>query len=281
MNKEVITALFQQFEQACYVYKKIECWSARELQPLLGYKRWENFTIAISKAKKACADVEGKVSNHFRDFSETIHLPKGAEREIEDIALTRYAGYLIARHADTAKPAVVFAQTYFAVQNRDPETIRQLLTGITKAPAGERLSHSAKKLSGIVYERGINEKSFAVIRSKGDAALFGGFNTKEMKKKLGVPDKRQLADFLPELSIKAQDFADELSSHNVIEKNLHGDATISREHVDNNAAVRKVLKERGVQLEKLPVAQDARKTARVARTQKKKLGEGDKKRNDP
>jgi len=272
MKKEVIAALFQQFEQACYVYKKIECWSARELRPLLGYKKWENFVNAINKAKKACTDVEGKVSNHFRDFSESIHLPKGALREIEDIALTRYACYLIARHADATKPAVLFAQTYFAVQNREPALIEQQLAELAKAPAGERLSRSGKKLSGIVFERGVDEKSFSVIRSKGDAALFGGFNTIEMKRKLGVPYKRQLADFLPELTIKAKDFADELSSYNVVEKHLHGDASISKEHVDNNAAVRKVLKERGVQPEKLPAAADAKK-AREARSRKKKPGE--------
>jgi DNA-damage-inducible protein D len=278
MTKEAINALFQKFEQACYIYKKIECWSARELQPLMGYKGWESFTNAINKAKKACTDVEGKVSNHFRDFSETISLPKGAVREIEDIALTRYAGYLIARHADAGKPAVVFAQTYFAVQSRKPEIIGQHLSELAKKSAGEKLSGPGKKLSGIVYERGVNEKSFAIIQSKGDAALFGGFNTKEMKRKLGVPDKRQLADFLPELTIKAKDFADELSSHNVIEKNLHGDATISKEHVDNNAAVRKVLKERGVQPEKLPAAADAKVVARALRSQRKKAGEGNKRK---
>lgn len=272
MKKELIESLFQQFEQACYVYKKIECWSARELQPLFGYKRWENFTHAITRAKKACTDVEGKISNHFREFSETVHLPKGALREIEDIALTRYACYLLARHADDSKPAVVFAQTYFAVKSRDPDTIRQHLADLAGVPSGEKLSHTGKKLAGIVYERGVNEKSFAIIRSRGDAALFGGFNTLEMKRKLHVPDKRQLADFLPELTIKAQDFADELSSHNVIEKHLHGDASISKEHVENNAAVRKVLKERGVQPEKLPAAEDVKKAAREARAKKKKQG---------
>jgi DNA-damage-inducible protein D len=271
MKKELIAALFIQFEQAQYNYIGIECWSARELQSILGYSEWRNFMKVIDKAKDACVNAGEKISNHFVDINKMVEVGSAAKRALEDIALTRYACYLIAQNGDTSKQAIAFAQTYFAVQTRKQEIIEQRLLDVARVAAREKLSRSEKKLSGIIYERGVNEKGFALIRSKGDAALFGGFGTNDMKKKLGVPTNRPLADFLPTLTIKAKDFAAELSSHNVIEKDLRGDTAISKEHVDNNKAVRKMLKERGVEPEKLPAAEDVKKVERALKVEEKKI----------
>ena len=262
MKQEFITQLFERFENACYILKGLEYWSARELQEILNYTKWDNFLKVIEKAKKACENSGSLLSDHFADVGKMVQIGSGSERQIEDIALTRYACYLIAQNGDSSKSEISFAQTYFAVQTRKQEIIEQRLLNVARVNAREKLSKSEKKLSGILYERGVDDKSFATIRSKGDQALFGGFSTNDMKRKLQIPDNRPLADFLPTLTIKAKDFATELTSHNVIDKNLKGENQISKEHVDNNVAVRKILKERGILPEKLTALEDIKKVQR-------------------
>ncbi|HRO44985.1 DNA damage-inducible protein D [Agriterribacter sp.] len=277
MKKEQIAALFQQFEQAAYHYKDIECWSARELQEVLGYTKWDNFLKVIEKARAACESSGVAASDHFAGTGKMIELAKGAQREIDDIALTRYACYLVAQNGDSSKPSVAFAQTYFAVQTRKQEIIEQRLLEVDRVTAREKLTKSEKKLSGILFERGVDSAGFAIIKSKGDQALFGGFTTADMKRRLGVPATKPLADFLPTLTIKAKDFANELTTHNVTEKDLRGDQQIGKEHTDNNKAVRDILLQRGVKPESLPPDEDVKKVERRLESDEKKIAKAIKK----
>jgi len=272
MKKEFISELFKKFEDACYDFDGIECWSARELQDILGYSQWRNFKNVIDKAQKSCEQAGEEAKNHFAEFSKMVEIGSGAQKPIEDIALTRYACYLIAQNGDaTTKSEIAFAQTYFAVQTRKQEIIEKRLLDVARVTAREKLSQSEKKLSGIIFERGVDNKSFAIIRSKGDQALFGGRTTNDMKRILLVPANRPLADFLPTLTIKAKDFATELTSHNVIDKDLKGDGQITKEHIDNNLAVRKMLQDRGVKPEQLPPSEDIKKVERRLESDEKKI----------
>lgn len=271
MKKEFIEQLFQKFENASHLYNNIECWSARDLQEILNYAKWDNFLKVIEKAKKSCENIGEEVQNHFADIGKLVSLGSGSEREISDIALTRYACYLIAQNGDSSKSEIAFAQTYFAVQTRKQEIIEKRLIDVERVNAREKLSKTEKKLSGIIYERGVDERSFSIIRSKGDQALFGGFTTNDMKNRLNVPQTRPLADFLPTLTIKAKDFATELTSHNVVEKDLNGDSQITNEHIENNLAVRKILGERGIKPENLPALEDVKKVQRKLESDEKKI----------
>lgn len=270
MKTEEIKHLFTQFEAASGEVEGVECWSARELQTLLGYNKWENFEKVIDKAKAACTHAGEEVADHFPDVRKTIPMPKGAEKEIVDVLLTRYACYLVAQNGDARKEEIAFAQNYFAVQTRRAEIVEQRLLEFERVVAREKLSQTEKQLSGILYERGVDSQGFAIIRSKGDQALFR-LNTQMLKKKMGIPDNRPVADFLPTISIKAKDLAAEMTGLNVQSKDLKGQGKIETEHIENNAAVREMLSKRGIIPENLPKAEDVKKLQRKLEGDEKQI----------
>ncbi|MDO8302249.1 MAG: DNA damage-inducible protein D [Sedimentisphaerales bacterium] len=273
MEKQIIVQLHKNFEQSVYKDQEsgIEFWLARDLQNLLGYAKWENFVKVIEKAKTACKNAGYDVADHFPDIRKMVELGSGAKREIEDIALTRYACYLIAQNGDPSKDTIAFAQTYFAVQTRKQEIIERRLAEIERLGARKKLSLSEKELSGIIYERLGDNESFGRIRSKGDMALFGGKTTVQMKQRLKVPASRALADFLPTITIKAKDFANEITNFNVKRDDLKTETVITQEHVKNNQEVRKLLVKRNIKPEELPPAEDIKKIERKVISEQKKL----------
>lgn len=271
MERKQIEIYKIKFDEIIQELDGVEFWYARELQKLLGYEQWRNFELIIHKAQISCESAGINASDHFAEVSKLVPIGSGAERAVKDYMLTRYACYLIAQNGDPKKEEIAFAQSYFAVQTRKQELIEERITYFERSEARGRLRESEKRLSQNIYERGVDDAGFGRIRSKGDAALFGGNTTQQMKERLGVKSNRPLADFLPTLTIAAKNLATEMTNYNVEQKDLQGESAITVEHVQNNSSVRSMLGERGIKPEELPPAEDMKKLERRAKAAEKKI----------
>jgi DNA-damage-inducible protein D len=271
MNNDLILRLHKNFEDAAKTEGNIAFWMARDIQPLLEYKEWRNFEDVIEKAKIACKSSEQSIENHFVDVNKMVDLGSGSSREIKDIKLTRYACYLIAQNGDPRKEAIAFAQSYFALQTRKQELLEERMQLAERLQARSKLSETEKQLSSTLYQHSVDDKGFAIIRSRGDNALFGGQNTAQMKHNLGIKTSKSLADFLPTVTLKAKEFAAAITDFNVRKHNLHGVQTIGSEHVKNNKDVRDVLGKNNIRPESLPAEEDIQKLERRVKSQDKKL----------
>mgnify|MGYP003605337496 CR=1 FL=1 len=277
MKKEIIHTLTANFEsQSHQTEEGVEFWLARDVQHLLDYTKWDNFLGVISKAKTACEISGEAIEHHFADVGKTIQMPKGAEKEIQDMMLTRYACYLIAQNGDPRKETIAFAQRYFAIQTRKAELIEQQLLEYERVQARNKLKVTEKELSQVIFEQTGGNENFALIRSKGDAALFNK-TTQQMKTKWNLPTTKPLADFMPTILLKAKDFATEITIYNAKQHKMKTEGQISKEHITNNKSVRSTLLSRGIVPENLSPEEDISKIERrLVSDEKKALKNPDK-----
>lgn len=271
MDNEIIANLHHKFEDAAHKKNGITYWLAREIKPFLEYARWENFETIIEKAKLSCKNAGQPIENHFREVTKMVELGSGSTRNINDLMLTRYACYLVAQNGDPKKDAIAFAQSYFAIQTRKQEVLEERMQLAERMQARSKLTETEKQLSSTLYEHGIDDKGFAVIRSRGDNALFGGHNTNDMKQRMSIKSGRALADFLPTVTLKAKEFAAAITDFNVRKQSLQGVTTIGNEHVKNNKDVRAVLAKSNIRPEDLPPEEDIKKLERRVKSQENRL----------
>jgi DNA-damage-inducible protein D len=269
MKTSIIYSLTENFEShANQTSDGVNFWMARDLQHLLGYKEWRNFNLVINKAKTACEVSDQQIDDHFVDVNKMVTLGSGSEREIDDIMLTRFACYLITQNGDPKKEQIAFAQRYFAIQTRKAEIIEQKMLEHERVLAREKLKTNEKELSEIIFEQTGGNNNFALIRSKGDAALFGK-TTQQMKDRWGIKNK-PLADFMPTILLKAKDFATEITLFNAKENHMKTENQISNEHSTNNKSVRETLISRGIEPENLSPEEDISKIDRRLKSDEKK-----------
>ena len=266
MEKDTIEELNKRFEEYAYEQDGVEYWLARELQELLGYSEWRNFLNSVNKAKESCNTSGVGASDHFVDVNKMVKIGSGAERNKDDIMLTRYACYLIAQNGDPKKEQIAFAQSYFAIQTRKQELLAERIQLMERLQAREKLAATETELSKTIYERGVDNSGFARIRSKGDWAMFGGYNTSDMKRKLGIKENRPLADFLPTITSTAKQLAAEITNFNLNKNDLKGEENITEEHIQNNKDVRALLGKSGIKPEELAIEEDIKKLERRINT---------------
>jgi DNA-damage-inducible protein D len=266
MKTDVIFKLTENFEDFLQLTEDgTAFWLARDLQHLLGYAKWDNFQHVISKSKTACEISGHAIADHFADVGKMVDIGSGAQKEIDDVMLTRFACYLIAQNGDPRKEQIAFAQTYFAIQTRKAELIEQKIVELERIQARNKLAQTEKELSHVIFEQTGGNQNFALIRSKGDQALFNK-TTQQMKDKWEIKNK-PLADFMPTILLKAKDFATEITIFNAKQKQMKTESQISNEHITNNKSVRNTLISRGIVPEKLTPEEDIKKLERKLKTE--------------
>lgn len=268
MKNESTKHLFERLESIRNEVEGVEFWSARDLQEVFGYDRWENFHKAVKRAAISIENSPQELDLHFREVTKTSKMPNGGVKKLKDYALTRYACYLVAQNGDPKKEEIAFAQSYFAVQTRKQELIEKRFSDGERVSLRDKLTETEKVLSELVHQRNGN---FGYIRAMGDKGLFGGLTTQQMKDKLEVPKNRALADYLPDVSLKAKDLATDITNINILNKDLDSTESIADEHFENNDEVRNLLIRRGVYPENLPAGEDIKKIRRRLKSEAKKL----------
>ena len=244
-----------------------EFWYARDLFEILGYKRWEGFKGVLKRAMDSVQSTGLNVDNHFRQVTKKVQLGSGAERELEDFKLTRYACYIVTQNGDPRIAEIAFAQQYFAQQTRKQELLEQSAKDIERLVARDKLKEAEKEFGQTVMTRDVDSSGLAEIRDEGDRQLFGR-GTSAMKRRVGAKGYEPLADYLDDVNLTAKELATKMTTRNTVDNELIGKEPIKQEHAQNNAGVRGTLKSRGIIPEDQPPVEDLKK---VARRHKKQL----------
>lgn len=284
MKDGVIERLIAQFEDAAQVDDEgTEFWSARDLQELLGYAKWDNFVEVVEKAKIACAATGQKVSDHFADVGKMVRIGSGAEREVPDMRLTRYAGYLTAQNGDSRKKPIAFAQTYFAIQTRRQEIQDEDMAQYVPLSEDQKrlllrdeIKDHNKKLASAAKGAGVIEPlDFAIFQTFGYKGLYGGLDRAGIQRRKGLKSKQHILDHMGSTELAANLFRATQTEEKLRRDKVQGKDAANATHFEVGQKVRQAIRDIGGTMpENLPVAEDI---VKVGRRLKKALANSTKK----
>ncbi len=222
-----------------------EFWSARDLQPLLGYAQWRRFEDAIKRATISCEQSGNKSENHFANVGKMVELGSGSEREVDDYHLSRFACYLIAQNGDPRKTEIAFAQQYFAIQARKQELTEQLAADQERLELRKQTSEEFKALSGAAREAGVQDKMFGVFHDAGYKGLYGGLGNDAIKMKKGIPQKEQLLDRMNASELAANQFRMTQTRDKLARENINNQQRAIQAHEQVGKEVRAAIERIG------------------------------------
>ena len=280
-----IDRLINRFEDASQMDDDgVEFWDARDLQELLGYANWVNFLEVVNKAKEACRQSGQEATNHFADVSKKVAIGSGAEREVPDIRLTRYACYLIAQNGDSRKKAIAFAQTYFAIQTRRQELQDDDLDQYVPLSEDEKRlllrneikEHNTKLASAAKGAGVIEPLDFAIFQNHGYEGLYGGLDRRGIQRAKGLKSKQNILDHMGSTELAANLFRATQTEEKLRREKVVGKHAANATHRAVGAKVRQAIRDIGGTMpEWLPPAEDIPK---VSRRMKKAILETDSKK---
>ncbi len=248
-----------------------EFWFARDLQRLLGYAKWDNFLTVVQRAREACESSGHPTDDHFAGVGKMISLGKGAEREIDDIVLSRYASYLIAQNGDARKREIAFAQTYFAIQTRRQELADEQSPSILPQSEDERrcllrdeIKEHNKNLASAAKQVGVRDGlDFAIFQTYGYKGLYGGLDVPGIRRRKGLKASHQILDHMGSTELAANLFRATQTEEKLRREDVRGKEAANHTHFEVGAKVRQTIKELGGDMpETLPPAEDIKKVER-------------------
>ncbi|HEX7470624.1 MAG TPA: DNA damage-inducible protein D [Verrucomicrobiae bacterium] len=249
-----------------------ESWSARDLARVLEYTDFRNFTSVIAKAREACRSSGHAVSDHFVEINEMVGIGSGAQRELEDWALSRYACYLVIQNADPSKPLVALGQSYFAVQTRRQEMADDgaLKEDKTRLLLRAEMKKHNKNLAGVAKQAGVIQPvDYAIFMDHGYRGLYGGLGMRDIHERKRLKSTEHVLDHMGSTELAANLFRATQTEGKLRRENVRNKDHANRIHNEVGRKVRKTIHELGGTMpENLPVAESIKK---VESREKKRL----------
>lgn len=223
----------------------IEYWSARDLQPCLGYSKWHGFEPAIKKAMKSCKQSGNNPQNHFTSACKMVEIGSHTKREVNDYYLSRFACYLIAQNGDSRKPEIAQAQKYFAIQTRRQEISDQMAADLERLETRQQTSVEFKALSSAARNAGVQDKMFGIFHDAGYKGLYGGLGVDAIKAHKGILPKENLMDRMDTTELIANQFRMSQTREKLKRENIKNQRDAMETHEMVGKKVRSAIEEIG------------------------------------